>query len=81
MRRHLWYNGFAEENKRSYKEVKKGTLFRIRERPRGCRGRYYSVRRATTGSFLAAERAGITPAKEVSTTLMPTRMAATSQGR
>ena len=37
----------------------------------------YSVRKATTGSFLAAEREGIIPANNVSNTLMTTKTAAT----
>ena len=35
---------------------------------------HYSVLRASTGSFLAAEREGIMPAIRVSTTLIATRM-------
>ena len=41
----------------------------------------YSVRRATTGSFLAALREGMVPAISVSITLMPTRIAAALIGR
>lgn len=38
-------------------------------------GRVYSVRRAMTGSFLAALRAGIRPPSMVMSTLMTTRIA------
>ncbi len=41
----------------------------------------YSVLRATTGSFLAARREGIAPARIVSTMLITTRMAAAPPGR
>ena len=42
---------------------------------------FYSVRSATTGSFFAALREGIMPAKSVRSTLMPTRIAAAPMGR
>ena len=41
----------------------------------------YSLRSATTGSFLAALREGIIPAKRVKITLMPMRIRATGRGR
>ena len=41
----------------------------------------YSVRRATTGSFLAALRAGIIPEISVSIILIPMRIKATGMGR
>ena len=40
----------------------------------------YSLRRATTGSFLAALREGIRPEIKVSRTLMPTRITAAGRG-
>ena len=40
----------------------------------------YSLRRATTGSFLAALREGIRPEINVSRTLMPTRITAAGRG-
>ena len=45
--------------------------------PNGC----YSVLRATTGSFLAALREGISPEISVRKTDMPTRMTAAPMGR
>lgn len=44
-------------------------------------GRDHSLRRATTGSFLAALREGIRPEIRVSRTLMPTRTTAAGSGR
>ena len=44
------------------------------------RGVLYSLRSATTGSFLAALREGIRPEISVSRTLMPTRMTAAGSG-
>ena len=43
--------------------------------------KYYSVRSATTGSFLAALREGIMPEKSVSAILMRMRTTATEGGR
>ena len=41
----------------------------------------YSVRNATTGSFLAAEREGIIPENRVRPTLIKTSITATGMGR
>lgn len=44
-------------------------------------GKFYSVRRATTGSFLAALPDGISPATNVSSMLTPINMSAVFHGR
>ena len=45
------------------------------------RGGAHSLRKASTGSFRAATREGISPATMVSTALMATRIAAPATGR